>query len=1166
MSSCNNCGITARYLCDEDPGWRLFTRLRICLSAIFLAFVVIQPDLADAEVKVASVYSAEGTVELRRQGSASWNSVAVGTELNVGDTVRSGDDGAVAFSFVDGTLVRLSRLSAITFKPVRPSGAPVVSQTTGKGYYFSRGARNEPEIETPLVNAAIYGTELVVDVSASSTTIDVLHGAIKARNKQGELALHPGERVTARQRQPLERSVLARSETSVQWMIRSPFPLDSHDLVPTHDPSCTQVCADEIARSLTRTSQGQTLLSSLSQSPASFLRSDYGKVLNAIALWRTGDSVAGKSALTSISSQAPQRVKALASLILGFEALRIGDLSSVAKYLATAEEISPGLANTKLLESYLAQARGDPEQALEIVRAAREAFPTIPTFYDREAELLLVLEQPRDADRLLQTRTTQFGATPMSETLRGFAAVQRKKFSEASDFFERASLRDSSQSLPYLGQALVKVRSREYDDAKQLLSKAVHADPAVAQYRSYLGKLFFENEDTPGALEEFKAAIALDPNDPSPYLYRSFAAVANNDPVGALQDVEQSISLNNARAVYRSSVQLDRDLAVRGAGLGRVFNELGFSDAGRVEAIRSLTDDYSNFSAHRLLADSYNSVIDAEASLSEKRIADLLSPLSFNLFNSLGEFSTLDDYNALFDKKETRNAVRLDWNSNNDQIGGEILATGRTDTSGYLLSYQPYYMSGSRHKAFFGENVFRAALQQELSEADRVVFDGTFRMRDSEGPSEDDYSENIHIGQARLGYNYTFSPSLKLLLQGEYGRDRERTSQFVQRSVGLDLPDDPELFTTDVLARESPRQVVERTSVAAQLIYNSRYIDSVFGAEGKYADSDRQEYSPVESFVDFPDAPVSGALTSSSSGSLRSGNLYEYLSFKIPRTAHLTLGAAATQVEQDLTEVPPFLSGESLHSAVTPKFGLVLTPTSWLTTRAAYFESLSTKPVLEDLSSLEPTLVGGISQRYNDPVGTRSRNAGVGLDFKAPNTAYFGAQYLHRNLRESFGWVDDIASYDGATIQSSEPSSSGFFDNFRETDTVRGYVSLITSSRSSLSGEALSYLYRDTDPDDGGSVRTDRFRLGYRYFLGKHLSLNAQGTYRNQTASEFEDPSGFWLFDAGVSYRFAEQRGRIFARVDNILDRSFTYDQSVGLETPILEGRSLVVGVAYNFW
>jgi outer membrane receptor protein involved in Fe transport len=63
-----------------------------------------------------------------------------------------------------------------------------------------------------------------------------------------------------------------------------------------------------------------------------------------------------------------------------------------------------------------------------------------------------------------------------------------------------------------------------------------------------------------------------------------------------------------------------------------------------------------------------------------------------------------------------------------------------------------------------------------------------------------------------------------------------------------------------------------------------------------------------------------------------------------------------------------------------------------------------------------------------------------------------------------------------------------------------------------------------------------------------------------------EDPKAFWLLDAGVSYRFTEQRGRIFARVDNILDRDFSYDQSVGLEAPLLQGRSFVVGVAYNFW
>jgi outer membrane receptor for ferrienterochelin and colicin len=40
----------------------------------------------------------------------------------------------------------------------------------------------------------------------------------------------------------------------------------------------------------------------------------------------------------------------------------------------------------------------------------------------------------------------------------------------------------------------------------------------------------------------------------------------------------------------------------------------------------------------------------------------------------------------------------------------------------------------------------------------------------------------------------------------------------------------------------------------------------------------------------------------------------------------------------------------------------------------------------------------------------------------------------------------------------------------------------------------------------------------------------------------------------------------MFARLDNILDRDFTYAQTRGLETQVLEGRSFIVGVNYNFW
>ena len=69
-----------------------------------------------------------------------------------------------------------------------------------------------------------------------------------------------------------------------------------------------------------------------------------------------------------------------------------------------------------------------------------------------------------------------------------------------------------------------------------------------------------------------------------------------------------------------------------------------------------------------------------------------------------------------------------------------------------------------------------------------------------------------------------------------------------------------------------------------------------------------------------------------------------------------------------------------------------------------------------------------------------------------------------------------------------------------------------------------------------------------------------------QQLSQDEDPNGFWLFDLGANYRFSEQHGRIFARVDNILDRDFTYLQTRGLEPQVLEGRSFIVGVHYNFW
>lgn len=1142
--------------------------LKLLKAAIFLLAAGILAIPAWAENKiVAKVYLSEGAVFVRKAGESSWSRPATGSPLSVGDTVRTGDDGKAAFEFVDGALVRLGRLAAMTFQDVDPSGAPMVTQHEGKAYFFSRGARKEPSIKTPQVNAAIYGTELVVEVRKDETIIDVLHGAIRASNPTGQEAVSAGESVVARLNAPLQKTVLVHPANAVQWMIRFPLVVTNADFSPEPDAGCDTECTKAAQAAIKQATSGGSLLDAVSRGPRQLSSSPRGAILNAVALWQAGDRAAALSQISALPARLSPRDQALRSLLLGFAALQDNNQAEAQRDANAADGALSGLVNTTLLKSYIAQARGDVDTALAISAENRKTHPQVAETYDREVELLLSSDKPEQAAPLMQQRLSQFGVAPLSSTLAGFTALSRKNPEAARAYFNSAIKEDPSQSLPYLGNALLDAQTRDYGAAKGNLSRAIQLDPSVAVYRSYLGKLFFEDESSPKAIEEFDAAIALDANDPTPFLYRSYARIAENDPVAGLADVEKSISLNEGRAVYRSSLLLDRDVAVRSAGLARAYSELGFSEAARLEAIKSITDDYSNYSAHRLLSDSYSSILDTEGYTSEQRIADLLAPLSFNLFNAVGETASLSDYNALFDKKETRKAAGLTWNSNQDQFVGSLLATGKSEDYGYLFSYLPYYANGSHKGRFQGDSTFRGALQYEPTPDDRVILDSSFQLRDVQGAEQGDYSEDVHVGTVRFGYNHRHSTNLRFLAQGEFARDSEHTSEQAYRDVDLKVPGYEDNFTLGSTGLQNASQRVYRDSLATQAIYTSHYVDSISGVEGLYADTSRRDYYGMTDIQEI--YPYDS--NTSSAGNLSSGEVYEYLSLKVPRKANLTLGVTAAHVERDLTEVPPFVNGTESENKVLPKFGLVVTPNSWITGRAAYFEGMR-KTVLEDLSSLEPTLVGGINQRFTDLSGAYSRNLGLGLDVKDANRIYAGTQYTRRHVIESFGDVTDYATYDGVSTTPLEPQSSGFQDSHSDSDTLRGYIYTVLTPKSVFTADSLYDRYQETDPeiqaDDSvdSMVSTQRYRFGYKYYLGKHFSVGSQATYRDQQLNHTDDPNGFWLFDVGVNYRFSEQHGRVFARVDNILDRDFTYDQTRGVETQVLEGRSFIVGVNYNFW
>jgi tetratricopeptide (TPR) repeat protein len=147
--------------------------------------------------------------------------------------------------------------------------------------------------------------------------------------------------------------------------------------------------------------------------------------------------------------------------------------------------------------------------------------------------------------------------------------------------------------------------------------------------RSYLGKSYYEEKRSKLASDQYAMAKSLDPSDPTPYFYDAIEKQTTNRPVEALQDMEKAIQLNDNRAIYRSRLLLDGDLAARSASIGRIYNDLGFQQRALVEGYRSLNFDPTNYSAHRFQADLYAALPRHEiARVSELLQSQLLQPVN----------------------------------------------------------------------------------------------------------------------------------------------------------------------------------------------------------------------------------------------------------------------------------------------------------------------------------------------------------------------------------------------------------------------------------------------------------------------------------------------------------------------------------------------------------
>ena len=298
---------------------------------------------------------------------------------------------------------------------------------------------------------------------------------------------------------------------------------------------------------------------------------------------------------------------------------------------------------------------------------------------------------------------------------------------------------DQADPLPRLGLGLAKIRKGDLEGGSKEIEIAASLSPNNSIVRSYLGKAYYEEKREKQASEEYRIAKELDPMDPTPYFYDAILKQTTNRPVEALHELQKAIELNDNRAVYRSKLLLDADLAARSASLGQIYNNLGFQQRALVEGWKSVNTDPADFSGHRFLADTYAVLPRHEiARVSELLQSQLLQPLNItpiqphlaesNLLLSGGGPGDLsfNEFNPIFN----RNRAALQTSGmvgENNTWGEEVVVSGIYDNASFSIGQFYNQTDGFRKNAFLWDTIYDAFLQLSLSP--RTSIQGEFRYR-----------------------------------------------------------------------------------------------------------------------------------------------------------------------------------------------------------------------------------------------------------------------------------------------------------------------------------------------------------------------------------------------------------------------------------------------------
>ena len=1096
------------------------------LAGVLSAFVFPTPATAATCTRwVAKVVSVQGSVQGQRTGEERPLPAGLNDTFCPGDKIRVEEGGRAVLLLSNETLLRLDQNTTIRFYEPERERNFLLDLLEGAAYFISRTPKGF-KCTTPYMNAGVEGTEFLLAVAGGQAFLSIFEGTVLAENAHGALRLAGGQSAVAGEGKPPVVRIVARPRDAVQWTLYYP---------PILPPGLTELPPGSPGTWQSRVSR------LLSVGRVDEAESEIGEVLK-----RTPGDASALSLQSVIAVAQNEKGKAL-------------DLAR------KAVEADPRNASAWIALSYAQQAGFDLKGARTSVEEAVRLEPGNALAWARLSELRMSFG---NLDEALEAANRAAGLDPglaRTQSVLGFAYLAQIKTKTSKEAFEKAIALDTADPLPRLGLGLAKIREGDLTGGRAEIEIAASLSPNNSLVRSYLGKAYYEEKRDKPASSQLGMAKELDPNDPTPWFYDAIRKQTVNRPVEALRDMQKSISLNDDRAVYRSRLLLDDDLAARSANLGRIYDDLGFQQLALVEGWKSVNTDPANYSAHRFLADSYSALPRREiARVSELLQSQLLQPLNVNpvqpslaqnilsILEGAGPSSpSFNEFNPLF----LRNRLALQASGvagSNDTFGEEVVLSGLQNRFSYSLGQFHFRTDGFRENADQTQNIYNVFAQASLSHKTSVLaefraFDidkGDLELRFLPGDNFGNLRVSEEYKGGRIGFHHAFSPGSDLIGTLVY-EFRKNNNQLTDR---IPFPDPPPGFTLETNVEDRTEDHVVDVELQ-QILRRERY-QLVAGAGYLHIDRDatlNQSLipNPPQDPLVFPPVVTQESLDST----IEHTNAYLYLYMRYPENVTWTVGGSA-----DFFRDSADVSDVKNRNQFNPKFGVTWTPRLGTTIRAAAFRVLRrTLPFTSQ--TIEPTQVAGFNQFYDDFGGTDAWTYGAAADQKFTDSLFAGLSYSQRDL-------------DVPIAVSIAPAPTTYQRNDWKERQGRAYVYWAQSPQLALSAE---YLYEDQDrnKDPVKEVTTHRVPLSARFFHPSGVFAAASGTYYDQSGQFFrigqapstDTPTSgsdqFWIFDASVGYRLPDRWGIVSIEGKNLFNQSFRYQDTDPFRPIIQPGRTV---------